>query len=242
MLVRSTEAPRAKEGNINENWRKNVGTGHHPESYLHARAVACLWDALHGFYGEERLLAGAKSDGMGSRDIRVNLRPGGPMSGNLLEGVTEVKVPDPEWDQVGGVVPDLTLLGPEDRPVRIIEVIVNSPPTKTKREKLDRLQRRGVDVIEVEVSSPDDILNLCWERSFPSFRSKIRPHWANGNGKYRQRMQGDMDKDVDRLIASIKNCSPAKRRELFDVLKHLDSVESLAPISPDNPLKEKLQG
>ena len=226
---------------MNEKWRRNVGTEHHPESFLHARAVACLWDALHGFYGEERLLAGAKSDGMGSREIRVNLRPGGPMSCNLLEGVTRVKVPDPEWDQVGGVVPDLMLLGAEDRPVRIVEVIVNSRPTKTKREKLDRLQRRGVDVIEVEVSSPEDILNLCWERSFPSFGSKIRTHWANGNGKYRQRMQGDMDKDVDRLIASIKNCSPAKRRELYEVLKHLDSVESLVPISPDNPLKEKLQ-
>ncbi len=66
------------------------------------------------------------------------------MSGNLLEGVTEVKIPDPEWDQVGGVVPDHTLLGPENRPVRIIEVIVHSPPTKAKREKLDRLQKRGV--------------------------------------------------------------------------------------------------
>ena len=232
---------RAKEGDMNEKWRRNVGTDHHPESYLHARAVACLWDALHGFYGEKPLLAGTKATGMGSRAIRVNLQPGGPMSGNLLEGVTKVKVPDPEWDQVGGVVPDLTLLGPNDRPVRIIEVIVNSPPTKTKREKLDRLQRRGVDVIEVEVSLPDDILNLCWERSFPSFGSKIRTHWANGNGKLRQRMQIDMDKEIDSLITSLKNCSPAKRRELYDVLKHLDSVESLAPISPDNPLKEKLQ-
>ena len=163
------------------------------------------------------------------------------MSGNLLEGVSKVKVPDPEWDQVGGVVPDLTLLGPDDRPVRIIEVIVNSPPTKTKREKLDRLQRRGVDVIEVEVSSPDDILNLCWERSFPPFGSKIRTHWANGNGKLRQRMQINMDKEIDSLITSLKNCSPVKRRELSEVLKHLDSVESLAPISPDNPLKEILQ-
>ena len=226
---------------MNENWHRNVGTNHHPESYLHARAVACLWDALHGFYGEESLLAGTKSNGMGSRDIRINLRPGGPLSGNLLEGVTEVKVPDPEWDQVGGVVPDLTLLGPENRPVRIIEVIVHSPPTKAKRKKLDRLQKRGVEVIEVVVSSPADILNLCWERSLPSFRSKIRTHWANGNGKYIQRRQQGLDKDVDSLITSLKNCSPSKRRELSEVLKHLDSVESLAPISSANPLTEKLK-
>ena len=46
---------------MNENWNRNVGTNHYPSRTLHARAVACLWDALHGFYGEESLLAGTKS-------------------------------------------------------------------------------------------------------------------------------------------------------------------------------------
>ena len=42
--------------------------------------------------------------------VSVRLRPGeDDWSGNLADGVAAVKVPDPDWDSVGGIVPDLIL-------------------------------------------------------------------------------------------------------------------------------------
>ena len=159
------------------------------------------------------------------------------MSGNLLEGVTKVIIPDPEWDQVGRIVPDLALFGPEhdSKPVRIIEVVVYSPPDKAKRQKLDALIRRGVDVVEILVKSERDVIDLCWEHSEPTFRVLQRR---------RKRPFAPVSADrssVRTLINDLRRCSAVERRELFDILNSLDSVESLAPLSPDNPLREKLQ-
>ena len=61
------------------------------------------------------------------------MTPRGELSGNLRAGVSKVVIPG-EWDSVGGVVPDLICKDENDTPVRIIEVIVTSPPTAAKRE------------------------------------------------------------------------------------------------------------
>ena len=221
---------------MNDIWNKNVGSEARPESYLHARAIAHLWDALRGDFtcGDSRSDHGHAGPETG---VKARLYPGGPMSGNLLEGVTKVTIPDPEWDQVGGIVPDLALFGPEhdSKPVRIIEVVVYSPPNKAKRKKLDALIRRGVDVVEIRVKSERDVIDLCWEHSEPTFRVPQRR---------RRRPFTPVSADnssVRTLIDDLKRCSAVERRELFDVLNSLDSVESLAPLSPDNPLREKLQ-
>ena len=95
-------------------------------------------------------------------EIRARLAPGGDLSHDLRAGVSKVKVPDPEWDSVGGIVPDLILYGSDDtKPVRIIEVVVTRPPGDEKQQKLDALRKRGVDVVVITVKEKSDLLNLC---------------------------------------------------------------------------------
>ena len=221
---------------MNEMWNKNVGSKGRPESYLHARAIAHLWDALHGDFTCSESFNNHGHPGP-EKGVKARLNPGGSMSGNLLEGVTKVTIPDPEWDQVGGIVPDLALFGPEhdSKPVRIIEVVVYSPPDKAKRVKLDALVRRGVDVVEIRVSSERDLVDLCWEHSEPTFRVPQRRR------RDRFRPVSNERSSVRTLIDDLRRCSAVERRELLDVLNCLDTVESLAPLSQDNPIKEKLQ-
>ena len=65
------------------------------------RAVALLYDELTRPDLDE-----------GERKFGRGLRTG--KSHDLRAGVGSVKVPDPEWDSVGGIVPDLILYGSDD--------------------------------------------------------------------------------------------------------------------------------
>ena len=122
---------------------------------IHEKAVAMIQSALYGRY-EARV----RAPGVGQNPVYVRLHPSQEeFSGNIAEGAVKVKVPG-EWDSVGGVIPDLILYKADDTPVRIIEVIDTSAPTEAKREKLDRLVRRGVDVVEIEVHTTDGLLHL----------------------------------------------------------------------------------
>lgn len=127
--------------------RRNVGTAGAPESYLHARTVALLYDEITR---------------RGTEDTGVWIRtsPGGAYDVDIRAGVARTKIPG-EWDSVGGIVPDLIMYGDDDTPVRIVEVVVTSPPTAQKRACLDRLVKRGVDVVEVHVRTEEDMLWLC---------------------------------------------------------------------------------
>ena len=124
--------------------KANVGTSGAPVSWLHQRAVALLYDEITN--GLRAGTSDIKVEGQRvlkwNYEVRVLKEPCGELTDNLLADVTKVKVPG-EWDQVGGVVPDLILYGEEDRPVRIIEVVVTSPPNSTKQKKLATLRRRG---------------------------------------------------------------------------------------------------
>ena len=91
-------------------WSRNVGTQSFPVSFLHEYAVGLLWDALQG------------------KDAVIVKTMDGNMSRNLKEGVARVVIPD-AMQPIGGVVPDLALLDKDLHPVRIIEVVVTSPPT-----------------------------------------------------------------------------------------------------------------
>ena len=154
---------------------KNIGTQGHPVSWIHQRAVAVLYDALTKEQAKGPLDAKGWED-----DVRAHLTPGGELSGNLRVGVAQVVIPG-EWDNVGGVVPDLICKGADEKPVRIIEVIVTSPPTAAKRGKLEALKRRGVDVVEIEVKTEKDLVNLCWVPARFSYAGDIRwPLTAQG--------------------------------------------------------------
>ena len=119
---------------------------------VHEKAIAMLERALYGAYAP-----GRRERGVGEAPVYSWLHPGAEeFSDNLAAGVVKVKIPG-EWDSVGGVIPDLILYGADDAPVRIIEVIDTSAPDKAKRDKLDRIARRGVDVVELEVHTDDDL-------------------------------------------------------------------------------------
>ena len=216
----------------NGDMTRNVGTANHPVSALHERAVALLYDEL------------TRPDLGKGEEIRARLKPNGDLSHDLRAGVTRVKVPDPDWDSVGGIVPDLILYGDDDtKPIRIIEVVVTSPPGDDKQQKLDALQKRGVDVVVVTVKDEADLLHLCptwWKPSFSSLTSSDNFSRNYPRNSALTSMKIAHDKTVRELIEGIQACSPVTRRALLKVLSELKSLDSLYPIRPTNPLKEKL--
>ena len=211
--------------------KRNVGTNGWPVTFLHERAVALLYDEL------------TRPD-IKTPEVRVRLIPGGDWSHDLRAGVESVKVPDGEWDQVGGIVPDLVLYGEDARkPVRIIEVVVSNPPDKAKQKKLDTLGRRGVDVVVVQVEKSKDLDNLCRMKRKPIFRSRmarVGDYPSHASGIFWRQEHMAKDRMVEDLIEAIIHCSPTVRRDLRDVLDQIGTLDSLYPIRPGNPLKDKL--
>ena len=216
----------------NGDMARNVGTVNYPVSALHERAVALLYDEL------------TRPDLEKGEEIRARLTPGGDLSHDLRAGVVKVKVPDPEWDSVGGIVPDLILYGSDDtKPIRIIEVVVTSPPSDEKQKKLRVLSNRGVDVVLITVKEEADLLNLCptwWRPSFTSLTSRDNFSINIAQDSYSRKQKRASDDTVRELIEGIQACSPATRRALLKVLSELKSLDSLYPIRPMNPLKEKM--
>ena len=168
----------------------------------------------------------------------------GSMSGNLMQGVDRVVIPD-AMQPIGGCIPDLALLDKELRPVRVIEVVVTSPPTTAKKEKLDKLQERGVEVVVVPVRNEEELKALSDSESEGS-----GPNWAyRWNHKVLEQIgiiniprqqsitrgQLGADRQVEELIKALVGCRPEVRRQLVKVLREMDSLESRYPLSPKNP-------
>lgn len=216
---------------------RNVGSKSQPVSFLNQRAVALLYDELtRPRRGDE------------GNELRVRLKPGDTqLSDDLRAGVASVRVPS-EWDSVGGLVPDLILYDAEGNPTRIIEVIVTSRPDKAKSRKLDTIRSRGVDVVELEVYSEKDLLTLCFAPVKPSFNS-LTLHESRreeiplryDSHVVRREDQREHDELVRRLALSIRRCSPSLRRELLNVFRNLNTLDSLFPLRSNNPLKEQLE-
>ena len=216
----------AKQLLPNEEWSRNVGTAGFPVSFLHEYAVGLLWDALQ----------------IGHSLVVKTMD--GSMSGDLLDGVERIVIPD-SMQPIGGCIPDLALLDKNLRPVRIVEVVVTSPPSEEKTEKLRKLQERGVEVVIVPVRNEEELKSLAQSKS-----AEFRPDWAyRWNHKVLEHMgviniprmqvieRGQMgaDKQVQELVKALVGCSPEVRRQLVKVLQDLDSLESCYPLSPKNP-------
>ena len=232
---------------------ENVGTPLNPVSWLHERTVALIYDLL--MCVPLTLPLDIKNTNRG--EVKVKLNPSGEMSDNLLEGVSSVVIPG-EWDNVGGIVPDLILKDAEGNPVRIIEVVVTNPINDQKREKIQRLVRRGVDCVEIVVKSEDDLLNLCWipcEVAFADYDAREldfnpRQQMATGlrrrfGGKYQGRFRAHSasvkaNEDIEKLIHSLMTCSPGHRRQFLEVFDELRSLDSILPVHPLNPIKDIL--
>ncbi len=132
-------------------WMANVGSWNNPVSLLHEYAVGLIYDRIrYGLrYGKP-----------------VRLMTDNGISGDITRGASEVRVPD-EWTAIGGFYPDLALYGGDTKPVRIIEVIVTSPP---QSNKIDSLKKRGVDVVVTrKLRDQYDLLIMFGaDRPFPS--------------------------------------------------------------------------
>ena len=205
---------------------------------LHEKAVAMIEQALHGAYtGRE----GGMVKEVGSVPVSVRLRPGeDDWSGNLADSVASVKVPDPDWDSVGGIVPDLILYKEDGRPHRVIEVINTSVPTPAKRQKLEQLQRRDVDVVEVIVHTEDDLKALFPEEPAVGYRRRRLRHFQNnGQESYESGNERHVEGLVEDFIKAVQSCTPAMRRRLVAVLKGLDTLESCYPVPPAKSDQDK---
>ncbi len=209
-----------------DEWTRNVGTAAFPVSFLHEYAVGLLWDALQS-----------------GNEVVVKTIDGN-MSGNLNEGAERVVIPD-AMQPIGGCIPDLALLDKNLRPVRVVEVVVTSPPTPSKSEKLVKLQERGVEVVIVPVQNEEDLMGLGASKV-----DRTKPNWAyEWNHKSLDRMgikniprqqliergQLGADRQVEDLIKALIGCRPEVRRQLVQVLQEIDSLESCYPLSPQNP-------
>ena len=216
---------------------RNVGTETHPVSWLHQRAVGIIYDAL-----AHEQFQGPIDSREGWNQVRVNLKPGGPFSNDLRDGVSTVIVPG-EWDSVGGLVPDLICKDEKGNPVRIIEVVVTNSPNAAKRQKLETLKRRGVDCVEIEVHTEEDLKNLCWMPApfhFATYdgRESLRRKGVNVSSAEEQ-MQA-ANESIGQLITDLIACSPKHRRQVLEVLRGMNRLESTWPIHPKNPLREQL--
>ena len=105
-----------------KDYMRNVGTHNSPLTWLHERTVALLYDELQ---------AGLRK----GTQVRTRTSPDGELSDNLLEGARRLDIPD-DLTPIGGTVPDLALYNDKERPVRIIEVVVSSPPGPEEKRKI----------------------------------------------------------------------------------------------------------
>ena len=80
-----------------ESWNKNVGTENYPVSFLHEYAVGLIWDMLSNRWdGRSESPAEKTKGGRRSNDGQVQLPTlSSELSGNVLEGVDKVVIPDP---------------------------------------------------------------------------------------------------------------------------------------------------
>lgn len=220
-------------------WTRNVGTPEHPVSYLHEYAVALIWDRLNA--------GGCFVKATSNEYEHVSVPEGG-----------RIAIPD-ELTPIGGMVPDIAIYDSDHRPVSVIEVQVTSSPSENKLERLERL---GVELVVVPVPDVNALLTLFKPVPTGELLPKARipdryygqttlianqlrnqPYSVNGSrrrGDFRRRLDQAND-SVSELIRSLKMCDPSLRQELRAVLDELDSIESQHPILPGNPKLQALQ-
>ena len=149
-----------------------------------------------------------------------------------------------EWTSVGGIQPDIVCYGDDpDVPVRIVEVIVTSPPTEEKRKKLETLKRRGVDVVEVTVTGEADLRRLVHRYDadskaecsgeFPVHRFAMAPLRYRRGHHNNQRFEGSIlggGISLSDVVSAIALATPFERQALYDALCQLKELDALWPV------------
>ena len=174
-------------------------------------------------------------------DVRARLSSDDDaLSPNLAEGVTRIELAedDPLMWVAGGLNPDIRCFSEDGRLVRVIEVTHSSEPGKDRREKREQLKKRGVDVVEIRITDPDSLRYMFWRPAPVEFFPSIEVKGATSRS-FREN-QRSYDFEVEKLTRALMLCSPKVRRNLQRVLDNLNTVDSLYPLTFDNPLAEKL--
>ena len=162
------------------------------------------------------------------------------LSSNLAEGVERVELAedDPLMWVSGGLNPDIRCFGDEGRLIRVIEVTHSSEPDEGRRDKWEQLKKRGVDVVEIKIRDLDSLRHMFWRPAPVEFFPSIKVKGATSRS-FREN-QGSYDFEIEKLTRALMLCSPKVRRDLMRVLTDLNTVDSLYPLTFDNPLAEKL--
>ena len=214
-----------------EQWLKHVlgGAPGESASRLHEYAIGLIYDAL----GQALKRGGV---------VRVATVEG--MSKNLLDGgVAHVRLdrPVPTGRGGGAVVyePDIVLEDADGKVVRVVEVWRSSAKNEDYRSKM---ASADIDVVETkQLKSAQDLTALLspseepprYSRQLDCCNSLRHDGWDTAKQPF-------YDSEVEKLIRSILYCRPSLRRQLKHILEYLDSIESLAPLSRDNPKRQAL--
>ena len=232
--------------------KRNVGTASEPKSALHEYGVGIIYDriklSMDSIMGKERIKSRYG-------DVPAIELPtvSGEMSGNILEDVSEVTIPD-VLTPIGGFIPDIALFNSDRKPVRVIEVVCTSAPADKKR---DFFKAYNIEIVEVPCRNKDDLLSLA--RPTPRLDGPRIPHddyprrvapWTpwpyardirdrRGRGPYERQQQAD--EAIGNLLENLMMASPHMRREFLRVVTtELGTLESLLPLYQDNPKRQAL--
>ena len=193
-------------------------------SRLHGYAVGVVYDTL-----------------IGGGDVRIRTDAG--ISDNLLRGVTGV------WLNTGDDGPeiveaDIALGDDSGNTIRIVEICGWGMPSKPA-DFIARMNRLDIEVVRsVELQGAADVAALVYrahDGGPPNFAGAMPPSWVEKKYGYGSGLSQSLyDHRVVEIIQGILYCSPETRQHFKYVLDHLDSLESLAPLSADNPKRDGL--
>ena len=193
-------------------------------SRLHDYAVGVLYDAL-------------QSGG----DVRIRTDEG--VSDNLLrDGVADVRmdaaVEMGEGEKSMTFSVDIALVDADDKVLRVVEVRGWGMRMQPPHFALS-MRAEGIEVVrsrELQGAASVAALVFTAQGGPPNFSGVQPPSWVERVYGYGSGLsQGLYDYRADELIQTLLYCSPEMRQQLKHVLDHLDSLESLAPLSADNP-------
>ena len=236
---------------MNKVWTTNVETEEgFNASYLHEYATAMIWEVLRG--GQAEVL---NEDGIWETVVAGEIQ--------------SVFVPN-SLTSFGGVTPDLAIRDSYGVPIVAIEVVVTNKPTDSKREKIESLRKRGLQVVVTrQIQGPDDLRDFVRARSdsedfadswlmmfskkirergwayfldrYPWHRAKVfAPNMKEDTSRERLDRQHSADRYIEEMMLHLAFCSPEKRRSLFRMLKAATNVHAQYPISTGNPKFEAL--
>lgn len=95
----------------------------------------------------------------------------------------------------------------------------------------------------ITVKEDSDLLHLCptwWKPKFSSLTSNDDFSINYAQNSFTRREKRNYDSTVEEFMKAIQGCRPVTRRALLKLLSELKSLDSLYPIRPTNPLKDKL--